>query len=263
MAQIYSGQVLNEGLPLVIAALGHADFGAQLLTLLHRLADIEHIAVYAMRASHFDSVATASIDGTDRHDVLETYVRRKLWKADPTFDCAADYLKSTGSATVRSNLSEIADVTLRDSIYRANNIRDRALVCRNVASGTLGLTLCSSRSDFFSPQRLGALQAPLETIFSLLVKHYEFVRAMRPLTEDVAAIADVEQAMVARLPELPLREVQVCSRIIGGLCTADIATELGIGAETVVTYRKRAYARLKVASQRELLLLYLAALRPL
>lgn len=57
---------------------------------------------------------------------------------------------------------------------------------------------------------------------------------------------------------LSKREGEVCARILYGLSTCGIALDLGIGKESVMTYRKRAYARLRIASQRELLVWYLS-----
>ena len=55
------------------------------------------------------------------------------------------------------------------------------------------------------------------------------------------------------------REFEVCVRILYGMSTCGIALDLGVGEETVMTYKKRAYARLGLASQRELLLWYIDA----
>jgi DNA-binding CsgD family transcriptional regulator len=54
-------------------------------------------------------------------------------------------------------------------------------------------------------------------------------------------------------PDLPQREVQVCAGIALGLNSEAIGQTLGIGINTVLTYRKRAYARLQISSHNELL----------
>ena len=48
------------------------------------------------------------------------------------------------------------------------------------------------------------------------------------------------------------REAEVVSRIVMGMRTEAIGAELGIKAATVITFRKRAYAKLGVARQAEL-----------
>jgi DNA-binding CsgD family transcriptional regulator len=50
----------------------------------------------------------------------------------------------------------------------------------------------------------------------------------------------------------------VCARVLYGLSSTAIALDLDVGEETVKTYRKRAYQRLAIGSERELLNWYLA-----
>jgi DNA-binding CsgD family transcriptional regulator len=54
-----------------------------------------------------------------------------------------------------------------------------------------------------------------------------------------------------------VREIEVCARIIYGLSTLGIAVDLCLSEETVRTYRKRAYQRLALGTERQLLTWYL------
>jgi DNA-binding CsgD family transcriptional regulator len=60
-------------------------------------------------------------------------------------------------------------------------------------------------------------------------------------------------------PTMPLRETEVCSAIVRGMTSEAIALELGITVNTVLTYRKRAYARLGISCQNELLRIVLSS----
>jgi len=53
-------------------------------------------------------------------------------------------------------------------------------------------------------------------------------------------------------PELSPREIEVCIRIMLGVTSEGIGIDLGISRNTVLTYRKRAYARLNISSQNQL-----------
>jgi DNA-binding CsgD family transcriptional regulator len=53
-------------------------------------------------------------------------------------------------------------------------------------------------------------------------------------------------------PLLSPREVEVCIRIMLGVTSEGIGIDLGISRNTVLTYRKRAYARLNISSQNQL-----------
>ena len=53
-------------------------------------------------------------------------------------------------------------------------------------------------------------------------------------------------------PQLSPREIEVCVRIMLGITSEGIGIDLGISRNTVLTYRKRAYARLNISSQNQL-----------
>lgn len=58
--------------------------------------------------------------------------------------------------------------------------------------------------------------------------------------------------LVALDCRLTVRELDVCARSLLGMTAEGTALELGIKQSSVVTYRKRAYARLGISSQSEL-----------
>jgi DNA-binding CsgD family transcriptional regulator len=64
-------------------------------------------------------------------------------------------------------------------------------------------------------------------------------------------------ALLSAAPSLSEREASVCTGIILGMTSEGIALDLGISVNTVRTYRKRAYARLMISSQNELMKLIL------
>lgn len=65
------------------------------------------------------------------------------------------------------------------------------------------------------------------------------------------------QKCIADSTDLPPREIEVCSRVLYGMFTAGIALDLDISESTIKTYRKRAYQRLMIGSERELTMWYL------
>lgn len=59
-------------------------------------------------------------------------------------------------------------------------------------------------------------------------------------------LSHAEQSLTVRAPRLSPRERQVCARIAVGLTVDGIGADLGVAPSTVVTLRKRAYAKLGV-----------------
>jgi DNA-binding CsgD family transcriptional regulator len=58
----------------------------------------------------------------------------------------------------------------------------------------------------------------------------------------------LDARLAALCPELTPREIGVCQALLRGETTAEVAVALGIRASSVQTYRKRAYAKLRVSN---------------
>jgi DNA-binding CsgD family transcriptional regulator len=80
----------------------------------------------------------------------------------------------------------------------------------------------------------------------------------RKESEPLSCLSTIEQC-IAESVEMPRRELEVCSRILFGLTSPAIALDLHLCDTTIKTYRKRAYHRLSIGSERELLIWYLRA----
>jgi DNA-binding CsgD family transcriptional regulator len=59
------------------------------------------------------------------------------------------------------------------------------------------------------------------------------------------------------MPPLSAREAAVCARIVTGYSNEAIALDLDLSFHSIRTYRRRAYAKLRVTSQNELFALIL------
>lgn len=66
--------------------------------------------------------------------------------------------------------------------------------------------------------------------------------------------------VVMACPTLPEREMEVCVAIAKGLSSEAMSIEWGISVNTVLTHRKRAYTRLNITSENELMRLVIGAL---
>lgn len=65
---------------------------------------------------------------------------------------------------------------------------------------------------------------------------------------DNPTVEELELRFAQGYAQLSARERQVCARAAAGLGVAETARELGIATSSVLTYRQRAYQRLRVAS---------------
>lgn len=97
-----------------------------------------------------------------------------------------------------------------------------------------------------------------DALTAIVRKHIEAVHARgeRESGEPLSRLAGIERCL-ADCTGLPRRELEVCSRILFGMSSVGIALDLNLCETTVKTYRKRAYQRLCVGCERQLITWYL------
>jgi len=91
-----------------------------------------------------------------------------------------------------------------------------------------------------------------DVLTALLQRHKTRCESSLPLFSNSGANLYQRRLMDAGLG-LSRREIEVCALIARGYTSEGIALELGISINTVLTFRKRAYARLRISSQNELM----------
>jgi DNA-binding CsgD family transcriptional regulator len=110
--------------------------------------------------------------------------------------------------------------------------------------------------EVLSDSEIEGLRAIADLLIALIARHVDLSLSRPNLTPALTSLEEIYNCVVAAT-DLSRREGEVCARILYGLSSCGIALDLGIGKESVMTYRKRAYQRLGIGSQRELLMWYL------
>lgn len=250
---------LAANFPDLIMSIGQKRFGIQLLTLLNDTCGAEHATVFHLTADNLIEVTAASMDGSDTaHRQVGVYLKEGLWRRDPTLTEAQLRLSSETEAFVRTDVEHLTDDVLREIVYGEQHISDRLLICSRWGDDIVGLSvLRSSSAGQFTKSDIDAVQSIAGTIFALLAKHISITWDGPNVSVALTSLNEIEACVSACASSLPRREAEVCSRIIYGMSSVGISLELNISEETVMTYRKRTYHRLGIATQRELLLWYL------
>lgn len=248
----------NNDFPSLISSIGEENFDSSLVGWLNKICGAEHTSLFYIAANRMTNWATASIDGASQnYQDLAVYLSEGLWQLDPSLEFAQAEMSAKDRVVVRTDIASLPDEKLREFIYYRRGIRDRVLMCERVAGGVVVLTLCSSNSDFASPHNLKSIEEHYDTLFALLAKHIDLARRGTDASVALTTLAEIECCISEQMPSMPRREAEVCSRAIYGISTLGISLDLGISQETVMTYRKRAYSRLQIATQRELYIWYL------
>lgn len=252
-----AGHPAPDSLAGLVSAIGHERFGPTLAAFLHSLCGADHFAAFRLGRDELREVAACCVqpERTAR-DRVESYVKQGLWKHDPAMTEAQRRVQDQVPTIIHVDFSDQGYTDLRPRVYP--HVRDRVLLCGRSASGAFGLSVL--RADPHSPfaddgiRRLGE---SADLLVAVLAKHADLCQYRPNVAQALTGLSDIEACIVA-MSELPRREAEVCARILYGLSSVGIALDLSVSEETVKTYRKRAYQRLAIGSERELLTWYLA-----
>lgn len=206
-------------LPSLIAAIGHGSFGGRLLAFYADIVALRALVVFRMSSGDKPLIAAG-----------ESLAELRLC---PEFE-GNGHVSALG--------------------------REGGLVRLDLPAGAerfeLVLALRDERASLRPAQNEGLRMTAMHVSAALSSHAQTFQRLPAPYTA-LQSLDEIETCLSRMEGDLSPRESAVCSRIIFGMTTYGIAVNLGIGEESVSTYRKRAYRRLGIACQRELLMIYL------
>lgn len=243
----------------LLNAIGEPEFGGSLLAFLWEGFRVEHYTAFMFRDGRPTAMLSRSIDGTDTaHRQTTLYLDGQHWRRDPTMIAARRGLGASRSQLHQLDVSTMPHNALRDTIYGTTDICERVLMVGQAGSITLGLSvLRSNQGGHFAKAELDELGARVDELIALLGRHARFASCGVDLSIALSSLPEIERAIAAAPEHMPRREAEVCARILYGISSIGMSCDLGIGEETITTYRKRAYQRLGIATQRELLIWYL------
>lgn len=243
----FGSQDNGSELSKVIEAIGGEGFPEQLLSFLGTVADADHCAIYQLTGLRLDEIGTAGdreMPARQRSETVRYEIKRQLTQIRPA-DCRVDLGCLHGMETAGL---EIVPGGERRSILVSGRKADAAYCVR---------ILCSGLPDGPFDACVARIRDLAQILISLTARHADLAEKKPNLTPALCSLPEIQDCISADTA-LSRREAEVCARVLYGMTSYGIALDLGIGKESVMTYRKRAYARLGIGSQRELLMWYLA-----
>lgn len=178
-----------------------------------------------------------------------TYISQFL-PSDP-LQAAIDMVRDPG-AVVRLRVSprDIVVPRYRAMLERAGVIERVSFVQNHDKAWRCMTVVRRAPSGLFSDHDLDWLGSFFRLATPLIDRHRMLVGEVVENRAD--RIAELERRFARGFPDLTARERQICARAAIGVSIEGAALDLGIGASSVLTYRKRAYRRLGVTSAFEL-----------
>jgi len=185
----------------------------------------------------------------------------RFYRFDPINDVLDE--APDGSYAIRVRAEDIKDPIYRRKCYTQPGLTEKLSLVQKSDGCQIALSVFGRGReglDFNAVQELSHFGNILLSVLSL---HYRLLSGSSRHKQ--VSVAEMEDCVSWTFPELSKREVSVCARSILGVTAEGIALDLGIRQTSVLTYRRRAYARLNVNSINQLstMLIQSAAARQL
>jgi DNA-binding CsgD family transcriptional regulator len=251
-----SGRSPVFGLGNIVEELGTDRFALELLSFLHRTCGADHCAIYQLSPDSLKQMFVGSFEGGNAvRDEAFRYIDSQYWRRDPAMCEARSRVHTKEPVVIRVDIDDLVDSDLRNAIFP--HISGRLFVAGHRREAAYGLSILrSDAKDTYDDCDVDRVSSIADLLVSLLVKHADLALRRNTATFSLKSLAEIENCLVA-MTQLPRREVEVCARILHGISTAAIALDLAVGEESVKSYRKRAYQKLGIGTERDLLNWYI------
>jgi len=238
----------------VIPAIGRPEFPERLLSVYRDLADCDLCSAFSWDAERGPRLLFAAglhpqIPGfalAASRAYAQTY-----WR----FDSVAPHSVSHGCSRLslsRTNAADIHDADYRRECYQRGGISERLTLFDADCGDSTTVSVSGYRSASRGPTTSEIAQR-IENAAPILVAA---LRRHNELLERAAHVVLVPSRSVvlqrAREWGLSAREAEVAAGLATGQSQADIAKSSGLALTSVITYRRRAYQKLKVSDRLEL-----------
>lgn len=239
-----------SAMPDVIETVGRSEFAPSLFALTRRFTGTENLTAFVSTPDGQVHTLLAEDKGPSASalSVAKRYVARH-WKVDPANAIVLDEHGGNHSWALKLRSSDITNPSYRNDCYVAVGLSERFSLIQKRPSGTLRVSVYRGRRESFSDDAVAKLTDCAPLLLAALWRHY----ASTGPGENRSAPPYFRARLETAAPSLSGRELDVCSMVAAGVTSEGIALELGVGINTVLTYRKRAYARLGISSQNELM----------
>lgn len=244
----------------LIAAIGTERYAVTCLDVLDDYFDIDHWALFRYRSdSAVHCVASASrVYVAAAQANVQQFIER-CHRVDPSL-IALRQRHSESACIAEMQAGDIHDREYRHCFELAR-VKERISLYVRLGADLHQLSIYRrARNAALSPLAIENFAALASVIVTSGVKHEKLSWA----DPGKLALLDVDSMEhLLRLPPLGLsqRESEVCARAAAGSTIMDTAAELKIKSTSVITYRQRAYEKLNISRQSELVAL-IHQLRP-
>ncbi|HWM48987.1 MAG TPA: hypothetical protein VNR11_18960 [Xanthobacteraceae bacterium] len=242
----------------LVMTAGHESFPRRLAAMLQ--GDVPHDILGAYFIDRRSAMRVLFTSGgiptiADFPQLASQHYAGRFWRDDP----AANRLLGRAcdmdrSFVARQRWDEIPYGEYRSFAYEAPSMLERVSLMRSSPDGCVLVSLYRTKaSGNFSADEITLVENQADILAAATVRHFQLSRTLATLRPDREAIAAELGRWAQRLSN---REVEVCSALLSEHSVKQAVRVLGMQTSTFLTYRKRAFAKLGIATLVDLRRLY-------
>lgn len=243
----------NEILASLLAHIGEPTFADQLMSTFHDLCAADMCSGFAILGDTAQALFAVSRDPKRSAFARIATLRyaQKYWKRDTATSSTLGRAHHSVK-TIRRPSSVIRDLDYRHECYAEGEVVERISICKAGAIQIVANAYRQRASGPFSQAQIERLEAASPIVIAAIDKHIRLTRLLRetPPRQDPDVVATRLHGIAKA--GLSLREAQVLAHILAGSDQNAIAREIGVEVSTIVTYRRRGYAKFGIRSRSEL-----------
>jgi DNA-binding CsgD family transcriptional regulator len=247
--QAYAGS-MSQLLCCLIDALGTQKFENSMLSLAQNSVRCTHLSAFSAKRDHAPRLLIAANSGKSpsARRIAAKYLR-EYWSLDPANRFIAIEPRLSQGATIRMLSQEVENTFYLRDCYQSASLVDRVSIVKCQADEVVRLNFYRSRSQGrFTDNDIHLISQMANVLVQTVSKHDK----IRPALNSEDRCRQYRHRLASAAPQLTEREIQVCAEIVRGLSSEAIASSLELSINTILTHRRRAYAKLGISSQNEL-----------
>jgi len=237
-----------DDLATLVAHIGAEGFSATLMRLFHHHCGADMCSAFVLADGSPGVLLAESHDPSASPFARIASLRyaQRYWKRDTAA------LSTLGRAHRRVQMLQrtarvIRDLDYQHECYTAGEVTERLSLYRHGKPAIIANAYRLRTSGAFEPAHVEAFAEMATLVHAALEKHAR-------LTDGPAALAhpDTLARSLEGAAGLSHREAQVAACTLAGLSQSEISARLGFAKSSVITYRKRAYAKLGVTNRAQM-----------
>jgi len=247
-ASAFNTSVVSDITPALLA-IGREAFPQALIGALRRVADVGHCMVFSF-AGPRSAACLLDVGNIPTGRDLGVAYSEHFHQADPNRDAVFEGRAQHAAIVLPTFARHMYSDGYRKIFFDDSDIVDK------FASAIWTGDTCFYVNFYritaqgrFTREQIARLSAVAPAVSAAVARHFQHEPSpdIDPIQRLKTLFATAEPLSI-----LTGREKEVCVGILSGLSSEAIASELGIGLHSALTYRKRAYDKLGISSQNEL-----------